>query len=103
MRLQQMLDVQLAEEPSVPTARQELPDFSKVAPPVCEPVQKDRARLQVSCMASHGGRFAAAVIACSNEAQCNVWGPLCGPVIGCAKTPLRVGFVSGSYEAVTLP
>ena len=46
-RLQQMLDVQLDGEPSVPTARQELPDFSKLAPPVC--VQKDRARLQVSC------------------------------------------------------
>ena len=83
VRLQQMLDVQLAEEPSVPTARQELPDFSKVAPPVCEPVKKDRARLQVSCMASHWGRIAAAVTACSNGARCHVWDPLCGQVGSC--------------------
>eukprot|EP00891_Asterochloris_glomerata_P008497 jgi/Astpho2/8497/Aster-05539 len=52
-RLQQMLDVQLDGEPSVPTARQELPDFSKLAPPVCEPVQKDRARLQASGQAMY--------------------------------------------------
>ena len=65
-RLQQMLDVQLEGEPSVPTARQELPDFSKVAPPVCEPVQKDRARLQVSCTGSRRDCTAAAQTACSS-------------------------------------
>ena len=65
MRLQQMLDVQLEGEPSVPTARQDLPDFSRLAPPVCEPVQKDRARMQVSCTGLLWDCTAVAETACS--------------------------------------
>lgn len=46
--LQQLLAVESMTEPVVPSAQHVYPDHSGFAPPIAQPIEKDRVKLQVS-------------------------------------------------------